>query len=247
MPELVDAILLCGGAGLRLRSVTGNDPKTMAAVAGRPFMELLLKQLQRNGFERVILAVGYQRDVIQSYFGNQACGLRVAYSVETSPLGTGGALRNAAGMVKSNAVLIMNADSYTDADLEKFMREHRESKADVSMVVAPVDGRDDCGSVLVDRSSRVTGFAEKESSFRGEYLNAGIYAVPREMLYKITSERPVSLEKELFPRWIEEGKYIRAFVSLNKCVDIGTPERYQGAQESLANVEAETIVPVGEN
>src|SRR5271169_1384583 len=115
MPDSPDAILLCGGAGLRLRSVIGNSPKGMADVAGRPFLELLLRQLGRHGFERAILAVGYQKDVIHSHFGEQAFGLHLAYSIETCPLGTGGALRNAADMIESDNVLVMNGDSYTDA------------------------------------------------------------------------------------------------------------------------------------
>ncbi len=85
MPKMPDAILLCGGAGLRLRSVIGDAPKGMAEVAGRPFLELLLRQLQRHGFERAILAVGYQKDVIQSYFGECAFGLQVVYSPEFRP------------------------------------------------------------------------------------------------------------------------------------------------------------------
>ncbi len=108
MPDLPDAIVLCGGAGVRLRSVTEGAPKSMAGIAGRPFLELLLKQLRRHGFDRVILAVGYQRDMIRERFGQWAFGLEVAYSVESSPLGTGGALRNAAGLVTSEGALIMN-------------------------------------------------------------------------------------------------------------------------------------------
>ena len=121
MPSTPDAILLCGGAGLRLRSVIGDAPKGMASVAGRPFLELLLRQLRRHGFERAILAVGYRKDVIQSHFGERAFGLHLAYSVESSPLGTGGALRNAADLIESDSVLIMNGDSYTDADLSEFV------------------------------------------------------------------------------------------------------------------------------
>src|SRR5262245_4985053 len=113
MPSTPDAILLCGGAGLRLRSVIGNAPKGMADVAGRPFLELLLRQLRRHGFERAILAVGYQKHVIHSHFGGRAFGLHLAYSAESHPLGTGGALRNAAQLVRSESALIMNGDSYT--------------------------------------------------------------------------------------------------------------------------------------
>src|SRR5208283_3386650 len=137
MPNIVDAVLLCGGAGLRLRSVIGNAPKAMADVAGRPFLELLLRQLHRHGIERAILAVGYQKDMIHSHFGEQAFGLCLAYSVEACPLGTGGALRNAAGLIESENLLIMNGDSYTDADLHQLAADYHEANADLSVVVVP--------------------------------------------------------------------------------------------------------------
>src|SRR5215471_14932402 len=108
MPSMPDAILLCGGAGVRLRSITGEAPKPMASIGGRPFLELLLKQLRRNDFARAILAVGYKKDAIRSYFGDRAFGLRLEYAAESFPLGTGGALRGAADLVASDAALIMN-------------------------------------------------------------------------------------------------------------------------------------------
>ena len=228
--------MLCGGAGLRLRSVTAGAPKSMAGIAGRPFLELLLKQLRRHGFERVILAVGYQRDMIQECFGERACGLDVAYSVESSPLGTGGAVRNAAVLVTSEGALIMNGDSYTDANLQQFVTGHMASGAEASVVVVPVDGRSDCGTVDVSPDGRLEGFAEKQGSARGGYVNAGIYVASRHILYEIPDGQ-VSLERELFPRWLGEGRNIRAFVWQGACVDIGTPERYWSAQELLGRVE----------
>jgi NDP-sugar pyrophosphorylase family protein len=239
MPSMPDALLLCGGAGLRLREVTGSGPKSMATVAGRPFLELLLKQLRRNGFDRAILAVGYQKDVIRSYFGERAQGLHLAYSAEASPLGTGGALRNAADLVESDTVLIMNGDSYTDADLVRFVIDHDNSKADASMVVVPADGRTDCGSVLLDQCGIVECFEEKQATIRTQYLNAGIYLVSRRLLYDIPPGLQVSLERELLPRWLKEGNCIQGFVHAGTCVDIGTPERYQGAQDILANTEVQ--------
>src|SRR5947209_4631928 len=106
MPETPDAVILCGGAGTRLRSVHANSPKSMAEIAGRPFLELLLKQLHRHGFERVILALGYQGDAIRAYFGERMCGVKIIYSAERLPLGTGGAVRNAAHLISSASVLI---------------------------------------------------------------------------------------------------------------------------------------------
>lgn len=208
----------------------------MAGIGGRPFLELLLKQLQRNGFERVILAVGYQRDVIREHFGERAFGLEVAYSAESSPLGTGGALRKAAGLVTSEDVLIMNGDSYTDTNLRQFVADYLASGAEASVVVVPVDARGDCGSVEVDPNGRLAGFLEKQGDANARYANAGIYMASLQILHDIPDGQ-VSLERELFPRWLGEGRDIRAFVWPGTCVDIGTPERYWSAQELLGSAE----------
>ena len=237
MPEKPDAVVLCGGAGLRLRPVTGGAPKGMAAVAGRPFLELLLQQLKRHGFRRAILAVGYQADVIRSHFGERAAGLELAYAVETSPLGTGGALRNAADLVRSESVLVMNGDSYTDADLSGLATYHRDVEADACVVLSPADGRADCGLVLLDETGSVESFAEKRSLTGAAYLNAGIYMVSRQLLYDLPAGTQVSLEQELFPRWLTQGKRVKGFVSVSPCIDIGTPDRYQNAQDILAHAE----------
>ena len=237
MPDMPDAIVLCGGAGLRLRSVTANAPKSMAGIGGRPFLELLLRQLGRSGFERVILAVGYQSDAIREYFGARAFGLDVAYSTEAAPLGTGGAVRNAAGLVASQYVLIMNGDSYTDTDLREFVAGHLGSGADASVLVVPIDDRGDCGTVEIAPDGRLTRFMEKQGGAGAGHLNAGIYMASRQILCDIPPGQ-VSLEREVFPRWLGEGRDIRAFVWPGTCVDIGTPERYWSAQELLGNVEA---------
>ncbi len=223
---------------MRLRSVVGAAPKGMAVVAGRPFLEVLLRQLSRCHFERTILAVGYQREAIQSYFGESAFGMRLLYSIETSALGTAGALRNAAPLVTSKTVVAMNGDSYTDFDLGKLAGKDRDQLVDAALVLVSTDGRSDCGFVTVKADGEVALFDEKDSSCRAPYLNAGIYKFKTEMLYEIPTGREVSLEKEMLPRWLNEGKHIRGFIHEGQCLDIGTPERYQVAQTALAGVEA---------
>jgi mannose-1-phosphate guanylyltransferase len=243
MPDLPDAIILCGGAGTRLRSVTGNGPKAMASIGARPFLELLLRQLRRYGFQRAVLAVGYRHDVIRTHFGERALGLTLAYSLETVPLGTGGALRNASDLIESDSALVMNGDSYTDVDLSRFAANHREAKAHISMAVISPDGRGDCGSVWVSQDGRVEQFAEKQSLSGTPYFNAGIYMISRKLLFEIPAGQPVSLEQDLFPRWLKEDRHIKAFVGSGMCIDIGTPDRYQRAQEILGAVEMEGGVP----
>ncbi len=237
---MMDAVILCGGAGLRLRSVMGNDPKSMAPIAGDPFLGMLLRQLHQHAFKRVILAVGYAGAAIQSYFGERFSGMDVEYSNERSPLGTGGALGNAAPLIRSSSCLVMNGDSYTDVDLRKFA--HDESGADISVVVVPLDERGDVGSVLINADNNIIQFAEKARPDCAAHLNAGIYRLPAEILHLIPSGLPISLERDLFPQWIQEGRRIHAFIHSGTCVDIGTPERYQAAQKKLANTE---FVPAG--
>jgi NDP-sugar pyrophosphorylase family protein len=238
MQNIEDAIILCGGAGLRLRPVIGTGPKSMANVSGRPFLEVLLRQLQRSGFRRAILAIGYRGDEIESHFGPAFEGMHLLYSNETSPLGTAGALRNAAEQVNSASCLVMNGDSYTDVDLGKFAAHHAAAQADASVVLVAVDERSDCGSVELDRDGNLVQFLEKAQSNSARYLNAGIYVLSRRILLEMPEGVQISLEREMFPRWIRRGLRIKGFVHSGKCFDIGTPDRYRVANEVLAGAEA---------
>ena len=215
----------------------------MASVAGRPFLELLLRQLHRYGFPRAIMAVGYRREAIRSHFGTEAFGLNLAYSEETIPLGTGGALRNAVHLLESDCALVMNGDSYTDLDLGRFVAEHWAKKAGVSLAVVPADGRTDCGSVFADADGWLAGFAEKEDNTKAPYINAGIYLIPKSLLLEIPAGDQTSLERDLLPRWREERRSIHIFVGASACIDIGTPERFRDAQQSLAGVEQSPTKP----
>jgi len=237
MPTKPDAVILCGGAGSRLRTVTGDNPKSMATIGHRPFLELLLRQLSRHQWKRVVLAVGYREDAIRRHFGMQAFGLEIVYSSEPKPLGTAGALRNALDCMESEAVLVMNGDSYTDVDLGQVFTEYHRDSAEVSLVLIPLNGRSDCGSVLVDADGNVKEFQEKTTHPDLEYANAGIYVIARKLIADIPPGKPVSIEHEVFPRWLREGKRMRAFLSQSSCMDIGTPERYQNAQDTLSDAE----------
>jgi len=215
----------------------------MAKVFGRPFLEILLRQLSRYGFRHVILAAGYRADQIQNHFGDTAFGLRLSYSVEASPLGTGGALVQAAGLAESSSVLVMNGDSYVDADLRRFADSFQKRLADLSLMVVPSDGRTDAGTVVLDQNGMLTGFEEKKMEVATScYLNAGVYLIERRMLGDIPAGREISLEREIFPQWSQQGVRIAAYVHHGQCVDIGTPERFSIAQELLRDVESQESV-----
>ena len=240
MAHVPDVIILSGGFGLRLRGIIGEaTPKPMAPIAGRPFMELLLKQLKRHGFRRVILSVGYKHEVIRNYFGENACGMELVYAVESSPLGTGGALREAARHLKTETALAMNGDSYTDADLSRLVQGRAD--ADVTVVVIP-ETRSDAGSVVLGADGRVKTFAEKRVVPESRYLSTGIYLLNKTLIGTVPDGEKVSLEEQILPKWLAEGKRVDAFIFNGACIDIGTPERYEKAQHILEKVESETVL-----
>ncbi len=239
MPSHPEVIVLCGGAGSRLRTVTGETPKGMANVAGRPFLELLLQQLKRQEFTRVILAVGYQSECIRSRFGDNISDLQLLYSTELRALGTAGAIRNAADLVMSDNVLVMNGDSYTNVDLRDVVSDYCESEADASVVVVSADDRTDCGFVRLDAARKVSSFDEKQPGSAVRYVNAGIYMLSSDLLRDIPPDHELSLEREVIPGWLKARKNLRGFIHSGICIDIGTPERYRSAQTLLAAVEAD--------
>jgi NDP-sugar pyrophosphorylase family protein len=241
MPEIPDVVILSGGFGLRLRGMIGDVPKPMAHVAGRPFLELLLRQLKRHGFRRVVLSVGYKQEVIREHFGEEAFGLDLVYSIETSPLGTGGALREAVAHIKTETTLIMNGDSYTGVELSRLVRKHAGNDADVTVVVIP-ETRSDAGSVVLDRDGKVKTFAEKRHLPESRYLSAGIYMLNKNLIAGVLQGSKISLEEQLFPQWLVDGKRIEGFVYEGQCLDIGTPERYLKAQHALEKVELGTFI-----
>ena len=236
MRNLPNAIILCGGAGLRLKSVIRETPKVMACVSGHPFLELLLHQLSRHGFSRVVLAVGFRKEAIRSHFGDSAFGLNLVYSEEDEPLGTGGALGKAAHLLESDTALVSNGDSYTDLDMCRFVNKHKSSQADISLAVVRTDGRRDAGSVFADSDGTLKGFAEKYNHDAAPFINAGIYLFSKSRLREIRPGMQVSLERELLPDWLSAGCAMRVFVAEGNCVDIGTPERFLNAQRELEKV-----------
>ncbi len=146
-------------------------------------------------------------------------------------------MRNAVGLVESDSVLIMNGDSYTDADLAAFAVGFHNAEVDISMLVTPTDGRVDCGLVSVDPSGRILGFREKQAAKGEQFVNAGIYMATKVLLCEVPTGLPVSLESELFPQWLQQGKRFSADRHSGRCIDIGTPERYQNAQYILSEAE----------
>jgi NDP-sugar pyrophosphorylase family protein len=228
----MDAIVLAGGMGTRLRSVIPEIPKPMAPVNGRPFLDLLLTRLALfSSIDRVVLAVGYKAELVEArYRNNTAFGFDIEFSIEAVPMGTGGALYQALPLTGSHDVLFMNGDSYVDFDLDSLTTEHRQHRASVTMVVVHVNDTARFGSVDFDPEGyRVLGFSEKRGDHRPGFINAGCYLLARRA-FERSKVRKASFERDVLPGQLQSTY---AHVVSGRFIDIGTPESYALASEYL--------------
>ena len=224
----VTAAILAGGLGTRLRSVVADRPKVLAEIRGRPFLAHLLDQLAAAGVRYVVLCTGYLGEQVQSLFGDSYGNLRLVYSQELSPLGTAGALRLALPLLKSDSVLVMNGDSFCEADLRTFWAWHCARGADATLLLTQMPKTKRYGRVHVDAEGVVLSFDEKGDKRGTGWINAGIYLLNHRLLLTIPANRAVSLEREMFPAWIGRGLY--GYRSEGRFLDIGTPKAYDVAE-----------------
>lgn len=224
----VTALVLAGGLGTRLRPVVADRPKALAEVGGRPFLAYLLDQLAGTGIRRVVLCTGHLGEQIPRAFGDVYRGLRLVYSREASPLGTGGALRLALPLLRSDIVLVMNGDSYCGMALKRFWNRHRACGGAGSLVLTRVSETSRYGRVLC-RGGRVVRFEEKDGRGGPGWVNAGVYLLARRVMAAIPAGRAVSLEREVLPALVQQG--LCGYLSRGRFVDIGTPETYALARQ----------------
>ena len=226
----MEAIVLAGGFGTRLAGRLDGVPKPMAPAAGRPFLEILLGQLARAGCMRAILSVGYLHEVVEKHFGAEFGGVKINYAVEHSPLGTGGAIRSALEMATDNSVLVLNGDTFLDADYAAMMGFHAHQGAALTMAVTHCENIARYGGVKIDRM-RVTGFQEKGSQGAG-WINAGAYAIRKDIGWPASLGEKFSFETDfLVPQTatLAPAAYaVRGFF-----LDIGVPEDLDRAQTEL--------------
>jgi NDP-sugar pyrophosphorylase family protein len=237
----IDAVILAGGLGTRLRPALPDRPKALAEVKGRPFLDLVMQYLLQAGLRRVVLALGYGADAIIAHIDtNPIRDLEVVPSVETSPLGTGGAIRHALDQTQAGTLLVLNGDSFTPADLGSFRTFHTRAEATVSLIAVPTDDMSRYGQLEIEPDGRVRGFVEKSLSNTGHgYINAGIYLIGRSIVADFPTGRPVSLETEIFPGLIGQG--LSAMVQDIPFIDIGTPETWDAADQFFAMIGDEDV------
>lgn len=228
----ITAVVLAGGLGTRLRSVVPDKPKVLAEVAGRPFLEYLLEKLADEGIQNVVLCTGFKAEQVEERFGNHFQNLRLSYSREIDPLGTGGALRLALPLCQSSTLLVLNGDSFCDAAIEPMFQRHSQQAARGTLMLVKTDDVARFGSVRCDAQERITAFEEKAQSRGAGWINAGVYLLHRDLIASIAPDRAVSLEREMFPRWVGNGLY--GFAAEGRLWDIGIPEAYDQAKTDFS-------------
>lgn len=228
----IDALILCGGLGTRFQSVMSDRPKGLADVAGKSILERLIDDLAANGIRRVILCVGHLREQIIDFFKNRD-DIEVLFSVEETPMGTGGALKNALPQIKAKQVLAMNGDSLCSVDYDKLYDFHQNRESFVSIVVTPSEDTKDYGNITLDDKKQILSFHEKVDADSLTFINAGVYLMEKEALEKIGEPFPTSLETDFFPAVIQE-KACFGYATDSEVMDIGTPERYEKISQKLS-------------
>ena len=223
-----DAIILAGGFGTRLASVVSDRPKVLADIDGRPFIEILLDSLADNGFQRVILAVGFKADLIQSVLGESYRGMKIIYSSESYPLGTGGSMAAASFLAEGEIVSVMNGDSWCKIDHSSVLQDFEKGLCNIALAIAHVPDASRFGMVECDKEGFISRFGEKEVTGRPGWVNAGVYYFRRSVLEWLRRfPTPCSFEVEVLPSLLQSK--IRAIPSQGEFIDIGIPESYYSA------------------
>jgi len=233
----VKAVLLVGGLGIRLRSVVPGAPKVLASVGKRSFLELLVGQLRSQGIRRLVMCTGYLADQIESEFGDgQDWDVAIEYSKEEQPLGTAGAVKRAQHYLRdAPEFVVMNGDSFLEVDFQNLWDFHCGHRAMATMAVLRVEDTGRYGTVHVDATGRVRGFTEKTGNDIPGLVNGGVY-VFNHAVFQYIPEHPASLERDVFPRLLDQGVYAQEQHGM--FIDIGTPADYLRAQQLCDSLRA---------
>jgi D-glycero-alpha-D-manno-heptose 1-phosphate guanylyltransferase len=233
---VTDAIILAGGKGTRLNNVLSDIPKPMAPVNGKPFLDILLFQLNKYpAIRNVVLSVGHKSDVIVNrYTNSSAYNFRIIFSNEKAPLGTGGAIKKALSSTNTDGVLVLNGDSYVQVDVNELINYHISRNASFTMVLKKLNDTSRYGSVSIDEQNRILSFKEKMTANHTGLVNAGVYLIDRNLFDSIDKDCEISFEQQILPDLIRGNAY--GYITSGKFIDIGIPETYRAAQDYLTGI-----------
>ncbi|MEL0119678.1 MAG: sugar phosphate nucleotidyltransferase [Opitutae bacterium] len=220
-------VLLCGGMGTRLRPALKDLPKPLAPVLGRPFLAYLLDQLLEAGFTRAVLSTGYKREILSDMIGSELNGISIQYVEETSPLGTGGALKSVMDQVEAEEYLVMNGDSYLGLPFPEFL-EFPANQFQALLALAKVEDCGRYGTVSTNATATIQRFEEKKGIPKSGEINAGIYRIQSSMRKYFPRQEAFSLERDIFEP-LSKTALLGGISYKAPFIDIGTPESLKAA------------------
>tara|TARA_B100001778_G_C18474287_1_gene577244 strand:+ start:48 stop:767 length:720 start_codon:yes stop_codon:yes gene_type:complete len=223
----IPAIILSGGLGKRIRGEIGEEiPKPMAPINGKPFLEHLLRYIMGFGIEEVILLCGYKHNKIVEYFQDGSkLNLKIGYSIEKKPLGTGGAIINALDKIQHDKFIVFNGDSIFKANLQKFVKHHFQKKNVATLALKEIEDCSRYGSAIM-RRGKIIKYVEKNNNSNG-VISAGVYLLEKNVLSNFfESEYPLSFEYDIIP-YLIENKNLSGKIMEGDFIDIGIPETYR--------------------
>jgi D-glycero-alpha-D-manno-heptose 1-phosphate guanylyltransferase len=223
-----EAIVLAGGLGTRLQHVLPDIPKCMAPINGKPFLAFVLDYLENQNIDKVILSVGFRKEQIINYFGASYRSLKIVYSIENEPLGTGGAIKQALDYCTNKLAFIVNGDTCFKPDLAAMSNLHQKAEADITIAVKHMADSSRYGLVVADLNSKIVEFREKEKLSAGGWINGGIYLV-RKALFDTFQQQKFSIENDVFKVSCDNLRF-HAFQTDAFFLDIGIPADYCKAQ-----------------
>jgi mannose-1-phosphate guanylyltransferase len=241
------AILLVGGLGTRLLPLTKTTPKPMLTVAGLPVTEHQIAMAKSAGITEIVLATSYLSEVFIPYFGDGSkWGVTIKYAVEKEPLGTGGAIRNAAQLLDSDqSVVILNGDVLSSHNVAEQIRQHESHDADVTLHLTQVEDARAFGCVPTDSDGRVTAFLEKMEYPVTNQINAGCYVFSPRVISTIPADTVVSIEREIFPQLVASGAKVFGYLEKSYWLDIGTPRALLKASVDIVKRSGEFLAMQG--
>jgi NDP-sugar pyrophosphorylase family protein len=237
----MQAIILAGGFGTRMRPLTLATPKPILPIGNIPFLVRQINHLKQHGVDEVIICLQYLPEQIQQVISREIPDITVHYALEDTPLGTAGALKNAEEYFGNQPIVVCNGDILTDLDLSLMLEQHRAKQAEATIATTRVSDPTAFGLVISDSSTTyISQFLEKPATVQEAlkwtkifYINAGTYMIEPEVLKSIPAGRAISIERETFPGLLAEGHNLTAFSSDAYWLDLGTPDKYLRAHQDL--------------
>ncbi len=242
------AIILAGGLGTRLRPLTYNRPKPMVSVANKPFVIHQIELLKKYGITEIVLNLHYLSETMELMLGDgKEFGVKLYYSIEDTPLGTAGAVKNAQEYFDGETMIVFNGDVLTDINISEIIDYHRSVNACATLTLTEVADPSPYGLVVLEdgfTKGKVNKFIEKPkwTKFMSNYINAGIYVLEPKIFDNVPFGKNFSFERQLFPGLLESGENMHGFLSDSYWIDIGSPQKYMQVHKDILNEDVSVII-----